>query len=93
MSTVILSTPTAMAALSRMQAIVQGGLAEQIRQLGEAGDVVGDPGHWEGPHAAQFRAAWADTKLSLYRLLDDLGELQVRLVRVQHDIQAAGGAG
>ena len=93
MSTVILSTPTAMSALTRMQSIVQGGLADQVRQLCEAGDVAGDPANWEGPHATQFRAAWGDTKSSLHRLLGDLADLQVRLVRVQHDIQAAGGAG
>jgi hypothetical protein len=93
MSNVILSTPTAMAALQRMQAIVQGGLSDQIRQLCEAGDVAGDPTNWEGPHAARFRATWADSKSSLHRLLGDLVELQTRLARVQHDIQAAGGAG
>ncbi len=93
MSTIVKSTPVAIDAIRQMQAIIGGGLTEQIRSLCAAGDTAGDPANWEGPHANQFRMQWADTKGSLHRALAELAALQERLARIQADIQLAGGAG
>jgi hypothetical protein len=93
MSAIIKSTPQAIEAIATMQAIINGGLTEQIDALSRAGDTAGDPANWEGPLAGQFRQVWVDTKGNLSRLLADLAALRERLNVVQTNIQAAGGAG
>lgn len=93
MSAIIKSTPEAIQAIATMQAIVDGGLADQVHALTTAGDTAGDQANWDGPLASQFRATWVDTKGNLTRLLADLAELRQRLHTVQSNIQSAGGAG
>ena len=93
MSAIIKSTPQAIDAIATMQAIINGGLTEQIDALSRAGDTAGEEANWDGPLAVQFRQVWVDTKGNLTRLLTDLGALRERLNVVQHNIQAAGGAG
>lgn len=92
MSAVIKSTPEAISAIATMQAIINGGLSEQVRALAGAGDTAGDAANWDGPLAAQFRSLWGETKADLQRLLTDLAELRDRLNVVQQNIQLAGGA-
>ena len=93
MSAIIKSTPEAIAAIATMQAIINGGLSEQVSALAKAGETAGEPQHWEGPSAEQFRGVWGQTKQNLTRLLIDLEELRKRLEVVQRNIQTAGGAG
>lgn len=93
MSAIIKSTPEAISAIATMQAIINGGLTEQVQALSRAGDTAGDRANWEGPLAEQFRSVWGDTKVNLNRLVADLAELRQRLHVVQTNIQSAGGAG
>lgn len=93
MSAIIKSTPQAIDAITTMQAIINGGLTDQVQSLANAGDTAGDPGNWDGPLAEQFRQVWTDTKGNLNRVLADLGALRERLQVVQTNIQTAGGAG
>lgn len=92
MSVIVKSTPAAIEAIRTMRTVITGGLTEQIGALSRAGDTAGDPAHWEGPLADQFRGVWSGTKADLQRLLADLEELRQRLDVVQLNIQSAGGS-
>lgn len=88
----VLSTDQAKAAIQQMQAIVNGGMVEQIRQLDAQGQTLSDPNVWDGPLASQFRGdVWPQTKSSLDRMQQALEELRVQIDRINADIMRAGG--
>ena len=94
MSTRVLSTEQAKQAIAQMQAIVNGGLAEQIVRLDAQGKVLSTPDVWDGQLAAQFRdTTWPQTKSALDRARTELDLLREQLQRIAKNIMAAGGNG
>ncbi len=87
----VLSTTEARDAITRMQAIIGGGLTEQVAQLKTQGQVLCDPNVWDGALAAQFRGAWPQSSATLDRVTNELEELRLRVERVTSDIMLAGG--
>jgi hypothetical protein len=62
----VLSTEEAKSAIRQIQAIVTGGLTEQISQLDTQGQKLSQPDIWDGPLAATFRSStWPETKAAL----------------------------
>ncbi|MDI6104796.1 pyrophosphorylase [Actinoplanes sp. NEAU-A12] len=94
MATRVLSTEQAKTAISQMQAIISGGLAEQITKLDGQGQTLSDSNVWDGPLAEQFRGQiWPDTKKALDRAQEELGQLREQLNKISQNIMAAGGGG
>lgn len=91
MSTRVLSTEAARAAVRSMQSILAGGLAEQIRRLDAEGRTLSDPGVWDGRLAESFRSTWPATQAGLQRAVAEIEELRRRVEAINHDIMAAGG--
>lgn len=89
----VLSSDEAKTAITRMQEIINGGLAEQITALDTQGSILKDPNNWDGPLAAQFRdSTWPETKAALDKAQTELDELRQQLQRIAEDIFTAGGA-
>ncbi|MCI1676324.1 MAG: hypothetical protein LKJ57_03570 [Ancrocorticia sp.] len=89
----VLSSDNAQAAITQMQAIINGGFAEQLHQLDVQGRVLSDPNVWDGPLAAQFRdSTWPETRAALERARVGLDELRAQLSTIAENIFAAGGA-
>ena len=62
MSVRVLSTDQGKEAISRLQAILNGGLAEQIAALKQQGQTLSDPNVWDGLLATEFRSqTWPGT--------------------------------
>lgn len=94
MSSRVLSTEQARTAIQQVQAIVGGGLAEQIARLDAQGRVLSSPEVWDGQLAAQFRdSTWPQTKSALDRARAELDLLREQLQRITQNIMTAGGNG
>jgi uncharacterized protein YukE len=92
MSTRVLSTEEAKAAITRMQSLIAGGLTDQVRQLDAEGQRLSDPNVWDGALATEFRSElWPQTKTALERCVTALEELRTRLQGINQNIMAAGG--
>ena len=94
MSTRVLSTEQARTAITQIQSIVNGGLAEQIARLDAQGKVLSSPDVWDGQLAAQFRdSTWPQTRSALDRARQELDHLREQLQKIAQNIMAAGGNG
>ena len=92
MSTRVLSTEEAKAAITSMQSLIAGGLTDQVRQLDAEGQRLSDPNVWDGALATEFRSElWPQTKTALERCVAALEELRTRLQSINQNIMAAGG--
>lgn len=92
MSTRVLSTERAKAAIQQVQAIVNGGLSEQIAKLDAQGRTLSDPDVWDGPLAQQFRdQIWPETKSALDKATQELEDLRQQLQKIAQNIMSAGG--
>lgn len=90
MSFIVKSTPEAIDSISRMRAVIDSGLVEQLRALDTEGVLLMEPNHWAGPKADQFRQLWPDTRGHLQAARQALVELNDQLRIVQQNIQTAG---
>ena len=90
MSVIVKSTPEAIEAITRMRAVVDGGLVEQIQALHGEGGRLMDTTNWAGPKADEFRQVWPDTHRHLQTVREDLVRLSEQLRTIQQNIQAAG---
>lgn len=92
MSTRVLSTDRAKSAIQQVQAIINGGLTEQITRLDTQGKILSSPDVWDGQLATQFRdSTWPKTKSALDRATQELDELRDQLQRIAQNIMSAGG--
>lgn len=92
MSARVLSTEQAKSAIAQVQAIVNGGLAEQISRLDAQGKVLSSPDVWDGQLAAHFREnTWPQTKSALDRARQELDQLREQLQKITQNIMMAGG--
>ena len=88
----VLSTEQAKSAISQIQAIINGGLTDQISQLDSQCRVLSDPNVWDGPLAQQFRdQTWPETRQALERAKTELEELRGQLQQISTNIFTAGG--
>lgn len=88
----VLSTDEAKAAIQQMQAIIDGGLTEQIGKLDAQGKTLSNPDIWDGPLAQQFRdQTWPETKTALDRAQQELAQLREQLQKIAQNIMTAGG--
>lgn len=91
MSDRVLSTATAREAISAFQRIVNGPLLQQISELNSQGQILSDPGNWDGRLAAEFRNQWADTHRKLLSTQQALEELRRQIQQINQNIMQAGG--
>lgn len=92
MSQRVLSTEQAKTSIKQVQAIINGGLAEQIGKLDQQGKTLSDPDVWDGPLAQQFRdQTWPETKSALDKAKQELDELRDQLEKISTNIMQAGG--
>ncbi|MDP8960919.1 MAG: WXG100 family type VII secretion target [Actinomycetota bacterium] len=87
----VLSTEEARASITQMQAIINGGLMEQIQSLDAQGQRLSDPNVWDGQLAAQFRGTWPETRRALENMRTQLEELRQQVEVINRNIMAAGG--
>lgn len=88
----VLSTDQAKTAIQQMQAIINGGLSEQIGKLDAQGKILSNADVWDGPLAQQFRdQVWPETKSALDKAKQELDELRDQLQRIAQNIMSAGG--
>lgn len=88
----VLSTDQAKTAIQQIQAIVNGGLTEQINRLDAQGQTLSQPDVWDGHLAQQFRGqVWPQTKKALDNCVTELAGLREQLARISQNIMAAGG--
>lgn len=88
----VLSTEQAKSSIQQVQAIINGGLAEQIDKLDKEGKTLSDPNVWDGPLAQQFRdQTWPETKSALEKAKQELDELRGQLQKISQNIMTAGG--
>lgn len=89
----VLSTDRAKTAIQQVQAIINGGLTEQISKLDAQGKVLSEPDTWDGPLAQQFRdQIWPETKSALDNATRELEELRQQLQKISQNIMSAGGS-
>jgi DNA repair ATPase RecN len=81
----VLSTEQAKTAIQQVQAIINGGLNEQIAKLDSQGKTLSNPDVWDGP--------LAQTKSALDRAHRELDELRNQLQKIAQNIMSAGGGG
>lgn len=94
MSTRVLSTEQAKTAITQVQTIVNGGLAEQIAKLDAQGKVLSSPDVWDGQLASQFRdSTWPQTRNALDKARQELDQLREQLQKIAQNIMTAGGNG
>ena len=73
MSGRVLSSEQAKSAITQVQAIINGGLTEQISRLDSQGKILSNPDVWDGPLAQQFRDnTWPETKSALDKARQEL---------------------
>ena len=90
----VLSTEQAKTAIQQVQAIINGGLTEQISKLDAQGRILSTPDVWDGPLAQQFRdQTWPETKSALDRAHQELDQLRDQLQKIAQNIMTAGGGG
>jgi uncharacterized protein YukE len=88
----VLSTEQAKTSIQQVQAIINGGLTEQIAKLDGQGRTLSSPEVWDGPLAQQFRdQTWPETKSALDKAKQELEELRSQLERISQNIMQAGG--
>jgi uncharacterized protein YukE len=92
MSGRVLSSEQAKSAITQVQAIINGGLTEQISRLDAQGKILSNPDVWDGPLAQQFRDnTWPETKSALDRARQELDQLREQLQKIATNIMTAGG--
>jgi uncharacterized protein YukE len=92
MSSRVLSTDAAKAAIQQIQAIINGGLTEQISKLDSQGKVLSEPNNWDGPLAETFRNdTWPTTNSALQKAVTQLNDLHKQLNTIATNIFSAGG--
>ena len=88
----VLSTEQAKTSIQQVQAIINGGLSEQIGKLDGQGKMLFNPDVWDGPLAQMFRGqVWPETKSALDKVAQELDELRSQLQMIAHNIMQAGG--
>jgi uncharacterized protein YukE len=86
------STEQAKTSIQQVQAIINGGLSEQIAKLDGQGKMLSNPDVWDGPLAQMFRdQVWPETKSALDKVAQELDELRSQLQMIAHNIMQAGG--
>jgi uncharacterized protein YukE len=88
----VLSSEQAKTAIQQVQAIINGGLTDQIGKLDAQGKILSNPDVWDGPLAQQFRdQTWPETKSALDRAQRELDDLRDQLQKIAQNIMTAGG--
>lgn len=73
--------------------IINGNFQQSIQDLSTAGGILSDQNHWDGKHAAEFRAAWHSAQADLSKIKQSLDEFQRKFDTVLKNISQAGGNG
>jgi uncharacterized protein YukE len=87
----VLSTDQAKQSITKMKALIDGGLTQQINDLHKEGTTLSDPNVWDGNLAVQFRGAWTEMNSTLNQLKQQLAELQSQINTINTNIMSAGG--
>ena len=92
MSNRVLSTDQAKVAITKIQGIVSGRLAEDLGRLGAEGATLCDANVWDGAEASRFRSdLWPQTSQALQRAIEALNALRENTQRINQNIMIAGG--
>jgi hypothetical protein len=91
-STRVLSTPEAISAGQRLQAILTGSLTSDLQQIQQLGTTLSNPNEWDGPIASRFRGEWPNDSRALQQAITNLEQLQKQAQTILQNIMRAGGA-
>jgi len=91
MSGTVKTTQQAVDAITKMKAIIDGGLVEQITSLHREGTTLSQPENWDGSLAARFRGDWEQMHGTLEKVRTQLAELQTQIDGINKNIREAGG--
>lgn len=92
MSTRVLATEQARQAVTQMQQVLNGSLADTLRRLDQLGQTLSDPGNWDGRLASEFRGqVWPGTRSATNTMLQKLEELRSEVNKITQNIMVAGG--
>ena len=92
MATRVLATPEAAAAITQIEGILNGGLAETIQHLNQQGSILSEPNVWDGNLADDFRNnVWPSCSRALASAHTQLQDLQSKLKQIHANIMQAGG--
>lgn len=94
MSTRVLADDQARQAVTQMQQVLNGSLADTLRQLDNLGQTLSSPEHWDGRLAAEFRSnVWPQARSATNTMLQRLEELRNDVNKITQNIFEAGGNG
>ncbi len=92
MATRVLSSEQGKTSITRMTALLNEGLAEQIKALQTEGTTLSDPNVWDGQKAEDFRSnTWPSASTSLNACAEALVTLSNTVKAINQDIMSAGG--
>jgi uncharacterized protein YukE len=89
---IVKSTPEAIQSIDGMKRTITGGLLDGITQFVSFGDSL-NPENFAGASADRFYAEWPDTKRALQTAVDRLTMMSDDIMKVNTNIQVAGGNG
>lgn len=87
----VMATEEGQAAISAIQAILNGDLNTSISGLIQQGTKLSDPSVWDGGNAGKFRADWPNIQGALKNVQGQLAQLQSDLQLAHTKIMHAGG--
>jgi hypothetical protein len=94
MSQRVLATDQAVNSIRQIQAIVNGGLQNDIQRLKQLLVTLSDANEWDGPLAVRFRTEMSpQCRSAMDRLIQELEALRAEAQRILAAILAAGGIG
>ena len=91
MSGTVKTTQQAVDAITKMKAIIDGGLVDQISALHREGTTLSQPVNWDGSLATRFRSDWEQMHGTLEKMRSQLTELQSQIDGINRNIREAGG--
>jgi hypothetical protein len=90
----VLATQAALQAAQKPQSALSNRLQVRLREVTRTGQLLAEPGQWDGPEAARFRqATWPEVTGHINQVGSSLDRLQAQAEGAVRDILRAGDAG
>ncbi len=87
----VLSTPEALATITKLQGAVDNELLTQINAIIGMCEKLSDQNVWDGQLAGEFRNVAPKVKAALKNAHTELSELQKNISKINQNIMSAGG--
>jgi uncharacterized protein (DUF2236 family) len=87
----VLSTNQALDSITKLHALLNGGLPDQLQRVLHEGQLLSDPNVLDGYVVQQFRSKWDQGSVSLVDAMGYLVELRNQVEKIYESIVRAGG--